>query len=118
MPLIFIVDDDADTLLVMEYWLKRKGFSVKSFRNSSQMLQDIQSTIPDIILLDVHLNGEDGREICMYLKHKAQWKKPIFLLSTNTDGCKDYTNYLADGFMEKPYYMKDLAAMIQSSMAV
>ena len=116
MPLIFIVDDDDDTLFAMEYWLKRKGYVVKTFMNAVQMFQVIEETIPDMVLLDVYLNGEDGREICRYLKSKVKLKKPVFLISTFIDCSNDFTNYWADGFIQKPYSMRELAATIESKM--
>jgi DNA-binding response OmpR family regulator len=118
MPLIFIVDDEYDTLFAMEYWLKRKGFVVKSFMNTVQMLQNIKETIPDIVLLDIHLNGEDGRETCRYLKIIEKLKKPVFLISTYTDCSYDFKDYQADGFIQKPYNMKEFPAMIERKMVV
>lgn len=113
MPLIYILDDDDDTLFAMEFWLKRNGYTVKSFMNAVQMMHGLKESVPDAVLLDIHLNGEDGREICKYLKKKEQLTKPVFLISTTPESCKDFTTYDADGFMEKPYHMKDLPEMIK-----
>ena len=116
MPLIFILDDDDDTLFAMEYWLKRKGYSVESFVNAVQMLQGMKERMPDIFLLDVYLNGEDGREICKYLKKEEEVKKPVFLFSSYTDYSNDFQDYQVDGFLEKPYSMKEFSAMVKSKM--
>ena len=114
MPTIFILDDDDNTSFAMEFWLKRKGYSVKSFVNANQLLQQVQATVPDVVLLDIHLNGEDGREVCQYLKNMETFDTPVFLISTNTDYSNDFTKCKADGFMHKPYHMKELPDMIQS----
>ena len=116
MPLIYILDDDDDTLFAMEYWLKRKGYVIKTFMDSLQMLQVIEETTPDVVLLDVYLNGEDGREVCLYLKNKVEFKVPVFLISTYIDCSNDFTNYRADGFVQKPYSMKELASTIESKI--
>jgi FixJ family two-component response regulator len=116
MPLIFILDDDDDILFAMEFWLKRKGYSVESFVNAVQMLQGIKERMPDIFLLDVYLNGEDGRKICKYLKKEEDIKKPVFLFSNHTDCSNDFQNYQADGFMEKPFSMKEFAATIKRKL--
>ena len=116
MPLIFIVDDDDDTLFAMEYWLKRKGYSVKTFMNAVQMFKGIGETTPDLVLIDVFLNGEDGREICRYLKNKEKFHSPVFLISTYIDCSNDFTNFWADGFIQKPYSMREFAATIESKM--
>ena len=118
IPLIYIVDDDDDTLFTIEYWLKRKGYNVRSFANAVQMLQGIKEVIPDIVLLDTHLNGEDGRDVCKYLKTHERLEQPVLLISTYNDCSDDFKAYQANGFMHKPYNMRELPAIIASKMVM
>ncbi len=56
---IFLIDDDPDFLSVTERWLKEK-YRVKSFRSGSEVLFYLNSSIPDLILLDYIMPGMDG----------------------------------------------------------
>lgn len=116
MPLIFILDDDDDTLFAMEFWLKRKGYSVKSFASANLMLQHLKATKPDIVLLDIFLNGDDGRDVCRHLKCNENIGRPVFLISTYTDCTDNFSSCQADGFMQKPYNMKELPDLVRNKM--
>jgi DNA-binding response OmpR family regulator len=98
----------------MEFWLKRNGHVVKPFINAVQMFQHIKETTPDIVLLDIHLDGE----VCRYLKSNEKLKKPVFLISTYTDSNTDFKDYQADGFIPKPYNMREFPAMIKSKIMI
>jgi CheY-like chemotaxis protein len=77
----------------MEFWLKRKGYQVKAFINPGDMLQQMKETMPDLVLLDVHLNGADGREVCKYLKSDEKLKKPVFLIFNCFDNGENFALY-------------------------
>ncbi len=64
MKRLFIVDDDQDILLSLQIWSQKKGFEVEVFSLPQPLYTALETERPGLILLDVNLDNEDGREIC------------------------------------------------------
>ena len=77
---ILVVDDDENFLFSMEYWLKSKGYSVKSVTDGFQALEALKDFRPHAILLDVNMPRMDGVET---LKKIRQVDKdvPVIIIS-------------------------------------
>ncbi len=111
---LFVVDDDEDILFVLQYWLRSEGFDVECFNRSKPLFEAINTTIPHIILLDVNLHGEDGREICKRLKQDSQLDCPVILCSANPMMKLNYKECLANDFIDKPFDLNQLRDRIVS----
>ena len=57
---IMVVDDEKDFLFTMEYWLKSKGYEVKTAEDGFKALDLIKTFNPHLILLDIKMPGLDG----------------------------------------------------------
>ncbi len=75
----------------------------------------IKSFDPDVILLDISLNGADGRVICKQVKTNRETEKIHVLLFSAHYGMKQtvYESF-ADDFIEKPFDLSNLVAKIDS----
>ena len=71
---ILVVDDEKDFLFIMEYWLKSKGYEVKTVTNGLEALELVKTFDPNIILLDVNMPGIDGIET---LKRLREFNKEV-----------------------------------------
>jgi two-component system phosphate regulon response regulator PhoB len=102
MAKIIIVDDYADLQEFFTSLLEMNGFEVKSAGSLSELNALLNSFIPDLILLDVMLGPDNGREICKGLKGKY---KEIFiiLISANPKSLDGYKECGADDIIEKPF---------------
>jgi DNA-binding response OmpR family regulator len=60
---ILFVNDDADTAAVMKEGLSHHGFEVEAFVDSKSALQNFESGVYDLLLLDVLMKGLDGFEL-------------------------------------------------------
>ena len=68
------------------------------------LYKQLQTNLPDLVLIDVRLNGMDGREICKELKTRNAFKSiPIILMSSSASKLIDYKNFNADDVLEKPF---------------
>lgn len=117
---ILVVDDEESILEVVQIVLESEGYRVQTSRNSS-FLQDFQqaTTLPDAILLDVLLSGEDGREICRKIKADARLQHiPVIMLSAHSDASKVADTSGADAFLEKPFDVDALVAIVQKHLSV
>ena len=70
VPNILLIDDEHDDLFVLEKFLTREGFRVKSFSNSREALEHFSRTNPsfyDLIISDIRMPEING----CYLSLKA-----------------------------------------------
>ena len=110
---ILVVDDEESILEVVQIVLEGEGYLVQTSMDSS-FLQTILSPLPDVILLDVLLSGEDGREICRRIKADTQLHHiPVIMLSAHADANKVANTGGADAFLEKPFDVDALIAIVQ-----
>ena len=105
---IFIVDDDADTLHSLESFFRKKNFGVKTFSDSLYLLDAIKRERPELVLLDINLNGEDGRSICYNIKTSVPGSTKVLLISADPIALLSYEQSYADGIINKPFAFSDL----------
>ncbi len=111
---LFIVDDDHDILLSLKIWFSKKGFDVRVFQHSRPLFDALYQSMPDLILLDVNLNGEDGREICKRIKNEFVVNRPVILFSANAHALENYKDSCADGVLHKPFSLHEIYSLINS----
>ena len=117
MKKILVVDDDIDILTVVQLVLETNGFEVVAISNWQQIYTQIDIFKPDLILLDVSLGTQDGRNICKQLKSANNTKHiSIILFSANYNVEKSISECLADSFISKPFDIKDLIEGINNQL--
>lgn len=74
----------------------------------------MEHDLPDLILLDILLSGEDGREICQQLKSSARMKHiPVVLLSAHVKVHNAAERCGANAFLAKPFRMEELLEVVK-----
>ena len=110
---ILVLDDDLDILVVVQLLFKVKGFNVMAISHWEEIYDKVESFQPDLILLDVLLSGNDGRDICKVLKKKPNTRHiPVILFSANPAVEKTAFECLANDFVHKPFEVTDLMKTI------
>lgn len=112
---ILVIDDDNTLLSVIDTMLHRLGHQAIACRSKS----DIEGAIAqiadyDYILTDREMGAVTGNDI-LHLFKEADASKPVILMTARME----YTNEMAkeegfDGFLQKPFNMKQLEAMFGS----
>ena len=100
----------------MTMLFEEEGYDVKIMDTHRGIFTEIDEYLPDIILLDVFLNDNDGRYICNLLKsmHKTQ-TIPIVLISGLTDQETVLGDDVSsDGFLQKPFDLDKCITMVKS----
>lgn len=109
MKKILVLDDDIDILTVVQLVLSNNGFDVSAISDWRQIYTQIDTFKPDLILLDVSLGTQDGRNICKQVKSGIGTKHiPVILFSANHNVEKSVSECLADSFISKPFDINDL----------
>jgi two-component system, OmpR family, alkaline phosphatase synthesis response regulator PhoP len=115
--IIYAIDDEQDILDILEMNLSREGFDVKVFLNAESALASLNTIIPDIIILDIMMDGMDGYDFCKEIKAAEDFKDiPIIFLSAKSD---EFDKVLSlelggDDFMTKPFSIKELKSRIKA----
>ena len=116
---LFIIDNSIQLLEVMKRILERSGYKVMTMNILNGIYEEINKFKPDLLILDVQLAGEDGRDICRKLKMNFQTKYlPVILFSAFPKALEEYKTCFADDFLEKPFDIKTLVTKIKLLLSV
>jgi len=100
---VLVVDDHPDILEVVKMTLEMAGYEVSTSLTGA-CFQQLENDLPDLILLDVLLSGEDGYAICQRLKDDEKTRHiPVILLSAHAGLPETATGCGANGFLAKPF---------------
>jgi len=109
-----IADDDPGIVDAIEMLLEFEGYEVSSTVDGSTVL-DMKHDLPDLLLLDIWMSGEDGRDICKKLKQEPLTKNiPVIMISASRDIKESAMEAGADDFLAKPFEMDDLLKKIEN----
>ena len=104
VPTVLVVDDDEDTLVLIQLRLAAEGFDPICSPNGSRVMDIIHDKHPDLVLLDIHMDGVDGGEICQEIKSNPETAStPIIILSANQNIAAVSRDCGADGYISKPF---------------
>ena len=65
---LLVVDDDPSVRAMLREYLEGHGYSVGEAAGGAQMREQIERDLPDAVLLDIRLPGEDGLTLARYLR--------------------------------------------------
>ena len=83
-PRILCVDDDTFFMKLLTKTLQQSSgrYSIQQARNGIDLFQYLEKFIPDMILLDLHMPGMDGLEICRFLKSRKTLRSiPVIVIT-------------------------------------
>ncbi|RYY48403.1 MAG: response regulator [Chitinophagaceae bacterium] len=101
---VLFADDEEDIRYVTEILLTVAGYDV-SLKHDTSFADDLDTAdIPDIYLLDRHMNGADLLDTCKKIKtHPRTAKIPVIMVSADPKIKDLYKTALADDFVAKPF---------------
>lgn len=106
------MEDDAFIVEALSMILEDQGFDVTSSADGEIFNAPIK-VHPDLILLDIRLNGTDRRDICKWLKEHPDMRHiPIILISGNREIHKIHEECGANDYLVKPFELDELLAKV------
>jgi CheY-like chemotaxis protein len=103
-PSVLIVDDDEDTLILVQHRLSAEGFDPICSPNGARIMDIIKWKHPDIILLDIRMDGVDGGSICHEIKSDPEIAQiPVVMFSANENIATIARECGADAYITKPF---------------
>lgn len=115
-PSILLVEDDAFQRKAAESYLTQHDLKVTAVENGEQMRRQISRMMPDLVLLDVDLPGQDnGFALARWLRESNTRVGIIMLTAANDSADKVFgLESGADDYIAKPYEPRELLARCKS----
>jgi DNA-binding response OmpR family regulator len=102
---ILIIDDDVDLLMLLERRLEKEGYTIETAASLPEAEEILPNFTPHLVLLDINVNGEDGRQLCWKLKKTAdQYAVKVMLMSGYDYNTGRAALFGADELLSKPLH--------------
>lgn len=111
---VLLIDDDPGLLTLLRLGLERDGFAVHTAANGKDGIRKAYEHRPDVIVLDIMMDGMDGWTTCLRLRQVCD--TPIVMLTALASG-NDIVKGLslgADDYLTKPCDLAELRARIRA----
>lgn len=105
---VLLVDDNIDLTSILSLILTAEGFSVAICNTLEEGIFYLKDWKPDVLLLDVNIDGEDGRIFCRKIKLAEADKIKIILMSGDETTLNHHELDGADDYLVKPFESGDL----------
>jgi two-component system phosphate regulon response regulator OmpR len=111
---LLIVDDDPSVRAMLREYLEDHAFRVAEAGSGAQMRESIERELPDAVLLDVRLPGEDGLSLARYLRE--HYDLGIIMVTASGDVIDRVVGLElgADDYIAKPFDPRELLARVKS----
>jgi DNA-binding response OmpR family regulator len=117
VPLILVVEDEADIREVVLYNLRREGYEAMGCETGTQALSAIKMKRPDLVILDLMIPELDGLTVCQQVRADPEVSStPIVIVSAKEEE-SDVVIGLglgADDYVAKPFRPKELMARVKA----
>ncbi|MCZ6834889.1 MAG: response regulator [Planctomycetota bacterium] len=119
---VIIVDDDEDVVSTLSAILgEQTNFEVRTSTNAFEAGVECERFRPHVMLLDIHLTGDQGRDVCEILRDHddLQMTKVIAMSSKLTDGQVAQLRHQGfDSALRKPFSVRQVIEAIEGANAL
>jgi DNA-binding response OmpR family regulator len=114
MKTILVVDDEPIVREVVVRYLQRDGYSTLEAGDGDDARALLESSNPDLVVLDVMLPGTDGLELCRWIRSRSEL--PVILLTARGEEADRIVGLElgADDYVTKPFSPRELAARVRT----
>lgn len=112
-----LVEDERNIRELLIYTLETTGFKARGFGNGNELMKALKEEIPELILLDIMLPGDDGYTILEQLKSMPSVKDVPVIMVTAKEAEFDKVKGLeggADDYITKPFGMMEFVARVKA----
>ena len=99
MKKVMLLEDDPTMLELLKTLLQIEGYKVKTISNIDHIIAEVQEFMPEIILMDVHLdNGKDGKKLLTSIKAEESLDEVKIIMTSGSDLRKECISNGANDF--------------------
>ncbi len=114
-PRVLVIDDEPKLLKLVGSVLQADGFDVVTATSGQEGLEQIETTQPDLVLLDILLPGElDGYLVCQRIRERSPI--PVIMLTAKAQENDKIRGFDvgADDYLTKPFSSRELLARVRA----
>ncbi len=114
---VWVVDDDPSLRWVMSEALREAGHTVRDFNSTEEVRGALQETVPDTLVTDIRLPGDDGLELLRELR-ASHPSVPVVVVTAHSDLQSAVAAYQSGAFeyLPKPFDVDELTAVVTRAM--
>ena len=115
--MIYCVEDDAAIRDIEVYALRSTGFEAEGLESGEELFAAVKRRVPELIILDVMLPGEDGLEILKRIRFSALTRSVPVIMATARGEEYDKITGLdsgADDYLVKPFGMMEMVSRVRA----
>ncbi|MEZ2320454.1 MAG: response regulator [Microcoleus sp.] len=112
---VMVVDDDIHLLAAIKIILQPWGFQLTTLDEPKDFWEVLETTCPDLLILDVEMPGYNGIELCLAVRNDLRWGKlPVLFLTAHSESEIVSQMFVAgaDDYVNKPIVEPELIARI------
>ena len=116
---IYIVEDNQEIRELEEYALRSAGYETEGFPSAPAFYSALSKAVPDLILLDIMLPGEDGLSVLRHLRSCPETRNVPVILVTAKSSELDTVKGLdlgADDYITKPFGIMELISRVKARL--
>lgn len=102
-PYILVVEPDAALAYLLTTTLEMEGYFVDATSNKEEAINFIKNQHPNLVLIDAVIPGDDGWEICTYIRENETLKNTKIIMATVLHDKEKAFMAGADIYIPKPY---------------
>lgn len=114
-PRIFVLEDDPQMRSLLVRGLREEEYEVEGFATGSDLLGQIDGSVPDLLLIDIGLPDADGRDVCQAVRARGISAPVLFL--TARDSLPDRLSGFrvgGDDYLTKPFAFAELVVRTEA----
>ena len=110
-PVLLVVDDEPELRALLAEYFGRHGFDVKMAEDAARARETVASTVPQAVLLDISMPGENGLSLARWLRETHPFVG-LLMLTTAGESVDRIVGLEmgADDYVPKPFEMRELLA--------
>lgn len=112
MSHLLVVDDEPGIRHIVKLALSRLNMTVTEASSAESALQQIEASVPDIVLMDLRLPDLPGVELALQMRQKGI-QSPLVLMSASTELAWAARKAQATAYLGKPFKLSQLQHLIK-----
>jgi two-component system phosphate regulon response regulator PhoB len=114
---VLVVEDEPDLTELLAFNLQAGGYKVETANTGARALAEIDTFVPDVVLLDLMLPDMLGTEICRRIRAQADKAQPaVIMLTAKGEEIDRVVGFEvgADDYVVKPFSMRELLLRVNA----
>lgn len=111
---IYIADDEENIRRIIQMFLEKEGYQTEGFADTKALHTRMQQQMPDLIILDIMMPGEDGLSFCARVREYS--RVPIIIVSAKGNETDRITGITlgSDDYLAKPFSPLELVVRVKA----